>query len=234
MKEQVSKYMMENARVFTVLLNDAVFQTGSVCGAAGEDLSVLGRLMTFACCIAALQKEEEAAVTVSLHLNSSGYAASADPSGTVRGRLCEADGANLLEVTLRLPLRGTYTGVVCGDTFEELVRDYFEQSLQISAACRIGEKNGVWYCVLAEQLPGVSCDVARICGQICALLEEPEHPEWPECLEQTELRYGCSCSRSSILRMIEALPLEDQAELSENGKIVTYCNSCGKKYTFEL
>ena len=59
-------------------------------------------------------------------------------------------------------------------------------------------------------------------------------PEEFEFLESNPLRFGCTCSRAALMRFVNALSPAEQADLAENGKIVTYCNACGKKYTFEI
>ena len=237
MTEQVSKYMAQNARIFCISLADAVTRSATLNHLHGEDVSVLGRLEAFACCIAALQKDERASITARLSLPSVGvFSATAEKDGMIRGlKESPADGMEgTLEVTLQLHLRGNYTGMVCGSDLDELVRNYFSQSLQISAACRVFEKNGVYYCIVAEQLPGVSCALSEICTEAWEKLPLEIRPDGFEFLESTPLRFGCTCSRGALMRFVSSLPPEEREDLSEDGKIVTHCNSCGKKYVFEL
>jgi redox-regulated HSP33 family molecular chaperone len=47
-------------------------------------------------------------------------------------------------------------------------------------------------------------------------------------------RFGCTCSRAALMRFVDSLSEADRADLAEDGRIITYCNACGKKYTFEL
>lgn len=237
MTEQVSKYMAQNARIFCVFLDSAVARSGEMNRLEGEDLEILGKLEVFTCCIAALQKDERASVTARLSLPQKGiFSATADRDGIVRGRKEELrEGMeDTLEVTLQLPLRGNYTGMVTGNGFDSLVSAYFSQSLQIAAVCNVFEKNGGYFCIVSEQLPGASCDLSALCAQASENLPENRIPDGFEFLESMPLRFGCTCSRASLMRFVSALSPEDQAELAENGKIVTYCNSCGKKYTFEI
>ena len=237
MTEQVSKYMAQNARVFCVFLDSAVARSAELNRLEGEDSEILGKLEVFVCCIAALQKDERASVTARLSLPQKGiFSATADREGIIRGRKEEvSEGTeDTLEVTLQLPLRGNYTGMVTGNGFDSLVSAYFSQSLQIAASCNVFEKNGGYFCIVSEQLPGESCDLAGLCVQASEDLAEGRIPEGFEFLESMPLRFGCTCSRASLMRFVSALSEEDQADLSENGKIVTYCNSCGKKYVFEL
>ena len=237
MIEQASKYMSQNARIFCISLSDAVTQSAQLNHLDGEDRSTLGKLEAFACCIAALQKDDRASVTARLSLPGIGtYSATADKEGIVRGRMEETcDGAeDTLEVTLQLHLRGNYTGMVTGKGLEGLVRSYFSQSLQIAASCSVFEDNDTFFCIVAEQLPGESCDLQGLCGEAEKTFPQNQIPEGFEFLESTPLRFGCTCSRASLMRFVSAMSPEDRADLAEDGKIVTYCNACGKKYTFEL
>lgn len=237
MTEQVSKYMAQNARVFCVSLSDAVSRSGELNEVSGETLSILGKLEAFACCIAALQKNERASVIVRLSLAGQGaYSATADRDGIVRGRPEEKDpvGEDTMEVTLQLPVRGNYTGVVTGKGLDDLVSIYFSQSLQIASVCRVFESNGAYFCVVAEQLPGVSCDLEGLCASASECLPLGNLPEEFEFLESMPFRFGCTCSRAALMRFVNSLSEADRADLAEDGKIITYCNSCGKKYTFEL
>lgn len=237
MIEQVSKYMAQNARIFCVSLSDAVAKSAELNHLNGGDRTILGKLEVFACCIAALQKDERASVTARLYLPGFGvFSATADRDGIVRGRKEEiCDGTeDTLEVTLQLHLRGNYTGMVTGKGLEGLVEAYFAQSLQIAAACRVFEKESAYYCIVAEQLPGESCDLPGICAEASEKIPEDNVPEGFEFLESTPLRFGCTCSRGALMRFVSAMPPEEREDLSENGKIVTYCNACGKKYTFEI
>lgn len=237
MKEQVCKYMVQNARVFCVSLSDAVKHSVQLNNLSPEDGDLLGRLEVFACCIAALQKVEKASVIARLSLPGRGeYGATAHRDGMIRGlRLGDCEGTEAsLEVTLQLPLRGNYTGVVTGRDFDDLATGYFSRSLQIASACRIFASEEDFVCVAVEKLPGENCDLDGICAAACADLPKEILPEGFVFLESMPLYFGCTCSRAALLRFVSALSPEDRAELSENGKIVTHCNSCGKKYTFEV
>ncbi len=237
MIEQVSKYMSQNARIFCISLSQAVTKSAQLNNLDGEDCLILGKLEAFACCIAALQKDDRASVTARLSLPGTGtFSATADKEGIIRGRKEEScDGVeDTLEVTLQLHLRGNYTGMVTGNGLDDLVRAYFAQSLQIAAACKVFENNDTFFCIVAEQLPGESCDLSGLCDQAEKHFPKNQIPEGFEFLESTPLRFGCTCSRASLMRFVSAMSPEDQADLAQDGKIVTYCNSCGKKYTFEL
>ncbi len=237
MTQQVSKYLAQNARIFCISLSDAVAKSSQLNHLEGQDVILLGKLEAFACCISALQKDDRASVTARLSLPGRGlFSATADKDGMVRGRKEEScDGAeDTLEVTLQLHLRGNYTGMVCGKGLEDLVSTYFAQSLQIAAVCKVFERNGTFFCIVVEQLPGESCDLSGLCAQASEALPEERIPEGFEPLESTPLRFGCTCSRGALMRFVSAMPPEERKDLAENGKIVTYCNACGKKYTFEL
>ena len=237
MNEQVTKYMAQNARIFCVALNDAVEKSAQLNHLNGEDPLILGKLEAFTCCIAALQKDERASVTARLSLPRKGiFSATAEKEGMIRGRK-EEDFLGMeatLEVTLQLHLRGNYTGMVCGTDLDDLFSAYFAQSLQINAVCRVFEIDGGFFCVVSEQLPGVSCDLSGLCEAARESFPKEALPKGFEFLETTPLRFGCTCSRASLMRFVSALSEEDRQDLSEDGKIVTYCNACGKKYTFEL
>ena len=236
MKEQVSKYMIQNARVFFVSLSQAVDRSAELNGLSGADKDLLGRLEAFACCIAALQKVEKASVTVRAVLPEGCFSAVADREGIVRGRKEEKEisGQASLEVTLHLPLRGNYTGVVTGTDFDSLAEGYFARSLQIASVCKVFRAGEQSVCVAVEKLPGEDCDLAGICRCACESLPEGRVPGGFEFLEASDLRFGCTCSRGALLRIVTAMPPEDRQELAEDGKIVTYCNACGKRYTFEV
>lgn len=237
MSEQVSKYMAENARIFCVSLTDAVDQSARLNDLSVADRSILGRLEAFACCIAALQKDERASVTVRLNSpNLGSFSATADRNGIVRGRKEESCDSveDALEVTLQLPLRGNYTGVVTGNGLDSLVDAYFARSLQIAAVCKVFESDRGFYCVAVEQLPGEDCDLSGLCDLACQTLPLETVPQGFEFLESSALRFGCTCSRAALMRLVSSMSPEDRSELAENGKIVTYCNACGKKYTFEI
>ena len=205
---------------------------------SAEDTVILGKLEAFTCCVAALQKVDNASVTARLSLPSGGvYAATADRSGLIRGlREGNCDGKEAtLEVTLQLSIRGTYTGVVTGTDFDDLVAGYFARSLQIASVCRIFADGDRYFCMTVEKLPGENCDLEEIGSLACARLSRETVPEEFVFLESSPLRFGCTCSRGALLRLVSALPPEDRRELSdETGRIVTHCNSCGKKYTFEV
>lgn len=237
MLEQVSKYMAQNARIFCVCLSDAVEQSVRLNGLSADERSVLGRLEAFACCIAALQKEERASVTARLAMPGTGsFSATADRSGIVRGRK-EEDSVfteDTLEVTLQLPLRGNYTGVVTAKGLDGLVDAYFAQSLQVAAACRVFETEQGFYCIAAEQLPGEACDLLGLCTAACQTIPFGQIPDGFDYLESAGLRFGCSCSRAALMRLVSSMPAQDREEMSSDGKIVTTCNACGKKYTFEI
>lgn len=236
MKEQVRKYMIQNARVFCITLKDAVKSSAELNGLSSEEAFLLGKLQVFACCIAALQKDERASVVVRLSSEEGCFSATADRDGLVRGRKEEKDsvGEDTLEVTLQLPLRGNYTGVVTGEGFDSLVEGYFARSLQIASTCRIFVKEDVYFCVVTEQLPGEPCDLAQISRVAEESFSKGETPDGFTFLEQSDLRFGCTCSRGALMRFVSAMPQSEREELSENGKIVTFCNACGKKYTFEI
>ncbi len=237
MTEQIRKYMVQNARVFCITLSDAVKRSAELNDLTADDTDRLGRLQVFTCCIAALQKVDKASVIARLSLPTIGqYSATADRDGSVRGlKEDSADGMEAtLEVTLQLPLRGNYTGVVTGSCFEDLVTGYFFRSLQIASACKVLSCPEGYVCILVEKLPGEDCDLEQICNDACAALPFGSVPKDFVFLEESALRFGCTCSRAALLRIVSALPPEDRQDLSENGKIVTHCNSCGKKYTFEV
>lgn len=237
MTEQVSKYMSQNARIFCISLSQAVEKSAELNNLDGEDRLILGKLEVFACCIAALQKDSRASVTARLSLPGIGtFSATADKEGIIRGRKEEiCDGVeDTLEVTLQLHLRGNYTGMVTGKGLDGLVRAYFSQSLQIAAACKVFETNDTFFCIVAEQLPGESCDLSGLCDEAEKSFPNDQIPDGFEFLESTPLRFGCTCSRASLMRFVSAMSPEDRADLAQDGKIVTYCNSCGKKYTFEI
>ena len=236
MKEQVCKYMAQNARIFCVTLSDAVERSAEMNGLSGDQKALLGKLEAFACCIAALQKVEKASVTARISLPLVGvFAATADRSGIVRGvweDACDGKEASL-EVTLQLFLRGTYTGVVTGTDFDDLTSGYFSRSLQIASACKIFSVEEGFVCIAAEKLPGEDCDLEDLCRRAGETLPFDAVPEDFTFLESSELKFGCTCSRGALLRLVSAMSPEERAELAENGKIVTHCNSCGKKDTVE-
>lgn len=237
MKEQIRKYMIKNARVFCITLSDAAKRSAELNALSAGDGNLLGRLEAFACCIAALQKVDKASVTARLSLPLVGsFSATADRDGLVRGRKeGDCDGVEAsLEVTLTLPLRGNYTGVVTGKDFDDLASGYFARSLQIASVCRVFSHGENYFCIAVEKLPGENCDLEGICDAACAAFPEDLLPEGFEFLESSDLRFGCTCSRGALLRIVSALPPEERADLAENGKIVTHCNACGKKYTFEV
>ncbi len=237
MTEQVSKYMTQNARVFCVFLSEAVARSAALNALSGADQSLLGKLEVFTAGIAALQKDEKATVTARLSLKESGiFSATADRDGKVRG-LREGDfegKEDMLEVTLQLHLRGNYTGMVTGSGLEDLMTAYFADSLQIAAVCQVFETEQGFFFLLSEQLPGAPCDLETICAAAREAFPKGEIPADFTFLESFPLAFGCTCSRGALLRFVSALSPEDRAELSEKGKIVTHCNSCGKKYTFEI
>ncbi len=236
MTEQVSKYMAQNARIFCVFLDEAVTRSAELNQLSQEDKNILGKLEVFTCCIAALQKVDKASVTARLSLSGVGiFSATADRDGIIRGRkeVGSVFGEDTLEVTLQLHLRGNYTGMVTGKGLDDLITSYFSQSLQIAAVCKVFEQDG-FYFVLAEQLPGAGCDLEGLCAEASELLIRKKEMDGFEYLESTPFRFGCTCSRGALMRFVSSLPEEERIDLAEEGKIVTYCNACGKKYTFEL
>ncbi len=237
MTEQVVKYMTRNARVFFVTLDSAVDRSSELNNLEGEDRSVLGKLEAFCCCIASLQKDERASVLARLSLSGAGvFSATADRDGIVRG--CkEADSDVLedaLEVTLQLPLRGNYTGVVSGVGFDDLAEGYFSRSLQIASVCKVFESENRFICIAVEQLPGDPCDLEEICAQACSTLPFGTFPDDFVFLECSPFSFGCTCSRGALMRLVSSMPPEEREALAENGKIITHCNACGKKYIFEI
>ena len=236
MKEQISKYVCGDARVFFVSLSDAAARSAEQNELNAGETATLGKLEAFACGLAAMQKDAQASVSVKLSFaDGSGFSATAERSGAVCGKKEDSSPApeDALEVTLRLPLRGNYTGIVTGKGLDQLTADYFAQSLQIAAQCRVLQKETDFICIIADQLPGGKTDLKNTVAAAESLVGG-EIPAGFSLLESISLRFGCTCSRSALLRVISALPETERRSLADNGKIVTFCNACGKKYTFEL
>ncbi len=241
--EYLTKYIYGNARIFVVQLKEAVMQTVRMQSLSESDGILIGKLEAFAACLAGLQKEDGASVSVKLTDPAAKKAvtALAEKSGQVRAYLDEiADAVRnsepVMEVVQRLPLRGNYTGVVSAPDLDCLIRAYFARSLQIEAVCRVFSQNSVFYCVLVEQLPGIPMALKGVMARALVLLEnEMEFPEDEfERMEQTPLFFGCTCSRASVYRLIRSMTPDELAELTQDGKIETHCKFCGKKYSFEV
>jgi len=52
-----------------------------------------------------------------------------------------------------------------------------------------------------------------------------------EKLGESELMFGCHCSKRSAQRIIETLPKEERASLGPTAEVV--CKFCGRKYEVE-
>lgn len=60
------------------------------------------------------------------------------------------------------------------------------------------------------------------------------HEDGVRVFKPLPLAVKCRCSRKKIAPVIEALPVEEQRELAENGKITVTCEFCNKHYKFPV
>ncbi|MBE6895514.1 MAG: Hsp33 family molecular chaperone HslO, partial [Ruminococcaceae bacterium] len=88
--------------------------------------------------------------------------------------------------------------------------------------------------VFAEELPG-SNDLRKVWDSVKpffrVLDEEELKKSGCEKLGESELMFGCHCSKRSAQRIIETLPKEERASLGPTAEVV--CKFCGRKYEVE-
>lgn len=243
--ERLNKYIFEDVRVYIAHLNETVMQTRDAHNLNTKNTEMIGRTEVLAACLAGMQKEENASVAVNVKYPILGieYCAIGEKDGRIRGYAEKIEAPKkkgvVLEVTQKLPIKGDYTGVVAAVTLNSAVKSYFKQSLQVPTKSCIYYNDKGFYCVIAEQLPGGG-DVSRVWELTRRLFTNDfnfdafKRINNYNLVEELELKFGCTCSKSAVFGMIDAMSEDEKKNISHDGYITMDCKFCGKEYKFEI
>lgn len=242
------KYTYDGVRIYIVLLKNTVLHSAQVHGLSGADILMLGHAHTVAGCLAAMRKEDNASVCVSLRDSGRGrkYTAIAEPDGRLRGRADDIDiggaGQNIvLEVTQKLSVRGDYTSVVSGTDIGAAVEEYFHISQQTVARCGVYATDDTYLCALVEQFPITQPEheIYRGCAErewncLRSLFEGAQLTDlvMPERYERTSMfpiKFGCTCTRRSVLHALQSVSPQGKEE-----SLQVQCKYCGKEYNIKI
>lgn len=210
-----------------------------------RDRLLFSKAALLAAAFASEEKDDDGSVFVSVK----------DPeTRTAFTALCETDGRlrgtpdeykengfdeTVLTVGRRLVSRGDYQSAVMGRNFEDAAREYFSSSRQTKAETAFPDGKTF---VFAEYFPGH--DVNYLTGAkkatpeyiesklsdgmtaILSYLEDGKPSEKLKKVSETEIVFGCTCTKRKIKKALEAtenltLPVEVR------------CRFCGKTYTIE-
>ena len=140
----------------------------------------------------------------------------------------------ILEVTRHSDVGGDYHSVVLGRNIQGAVNAYITESMQRNAKWKVIRDGRMSVGVFAEELPG-SNDLRKVWDSVkpfCRALDEEELIKGGcEKLGESELTFGCHCSKRSAQRILETLPKEERASLGPTAEVV--CKFCGRKYEVE-
>jgi len=148
----------------------------------------------------------------------------------------------------REPVR--YQGIVSleADSLAAAFENYFEQSEQLPTHILLAATETHTAGLLVQQLPGQNSeDDAWL--RISALFETLEsnellntnhetilwrlfHEEGVKLLDQKELQFGCSCSRSRVEDVIRSLGVDEAMASLEQEIATVHCDFCGQAYVF--
>ena len=250
------KFTHDGVRIYIVLLKDVVAQSVSIHHLSDDDAKTAGYVHTIASCMAAMRKENGASVCVCVKspILYKKYTAIAEPDGRVRGRVDPFEPGIMkdniiLEVTQRLSIRGDYTSVVTGADIEKAVSEYFQISQQTIAKCAIRTLQDTYMCVLVEQFPITTPEeevyrhaaeeewqnlepllqAYKISNTDFIALDKYEEKAY------TPLKFGCTCTRRSIVRALQMLTTDEKAKLADkDGFTSIQCKYCGKEYKVKV
>lgn len=200
-----------------------------------EAVSVVG----IAAVLASDLKEERSSVTVMLRnvSRSVSYCVTAQQDGRVCGSVGSYSGGVLkdgfiLEIVQRAGSGKDYSSIVCGQSVEAVIDEYIVGSMQRKALISIYGN----VAVLAEELPFTSClEQGR---EALRILETDNTPEALKAengfrfVSETELTYGCTCTKRSVRKALTAAVGAEDLDSMED-RIEVSCKLCGKKYIIE-
>ena len=250
--DYIKKFLYkDDISIIIVRIEDTIKATQKAHDISYEDALIIGRAQSLASFFTIWEKDDKASVSVSLKYPEIGknYTAISEKDGRVRGCV---SGYNkgviktgvILEITQKLQIKGDYTGVVTADTEEDAVHSYFENSSQIVATCKIKEVDEICYCLVIEHIPGhhlqeqkaTIADAEEFLKDFIKLWDDKliKVTEDFKQLENIDIKYGCTCTRYSVSKMISALAPEEMGDYSNGGKISVTCKLCGKKYEIDL
>lgn len=138
----------------------------------------------------------------------------------------------ILEVVRRSGVGHDYSSVVCGKDIDSAFDEYIRSSMQINGFL----KRYSSFAVFAEELP-FSNILERGRKALTVLDENPSPDVITECerfriVEQTDLQYGCSCTKRSVKKALAAAISEEEFDFLDNVVEIS-CKLCGKKYYIE-
>lgn len=205
------------------------------------DYIALGSAAAFTAALAAEQKEDETYITACFKWVGTKKLIAVTAFGD--GRMCAysdkfeppkgVEGV-ILEVTRHSDVGGEYHSVVIGRNVQGAVNAYISESMQRNAKWKVVRDGRMTVGVFAEELPG-STDLRKVWDSVkpfFRLLDEKEFEKAGcEKLGESELTFGCHCSKRSAQRIIETLPKEEREALGPTAEVV--CKFCGRKYEVE-
>ncbi len=232
-------------RIKAVRLSESLENLFEAQNISEKDKVLFSKAALLSAAFASEEKDDDGSVFVSVK----------DPeTRTAFTALCETDGRlrgtpdeykengfdeTVLTVGRRLVSRGDYQSAVMGRNFEDAAREYFSSSRQTKAETAFPDGKTF---VFAEYFPGH--DVNYLAGAkkatpeyiesklsdgmtaILSLLKDGKPNEKLKKVSETEIVFGCTCTKRKIKKALEA---------TENltFPIEVRCRFCGKTYTIE-
>lgn len=232
-------------RIKAVRLSESLENLFAAQSVSEKDRILFSKAALLSAAFASEEKDDDGSVFVSVK----------DPeTRTAFTTLCETDGRlrgtpdeykesgfdeTVLTVGRRLVSRGDYQSAVMGKNFEDAAKEYFSSSRQTKA--KTAFPDGKTF-VFAEYFPGH--DVNYLAGAkkatpeyieskisdgmtaILSLLKDGKPNEKLKKVSETEIVFGCTCTKRKIKKALEA---------TENltFPIEVRCRFCGKTYTIE-
>ena len=173
-----------------------------------------------------------------------------DPAGGDLGSLF--GGGQMSIIIDQGPDRDQYQGIVAltGDSMAAALENYFEVSEQLPRRLILHVSAERCVGLLLQRLPGHTDDGDgwnRVClladtlktDELVeldheSLLRRLFHEERVRLLDETPMRFECSCSKQRTLAMIESLGADEARDIiAEQGRIEVICEFCGSAYRFD-
>ncbi len=232
-------------RIKAVRLSESLENLFAAQSVSATDRILFSKAALLSAAFASEEKDDDGSVFVSVKdpETRTAFTALCETDGRLRGTPDEYKESGFDETVLtvgrRLVSRGDYQSAVMGKTFEDAAKEYFSSSRQTKA--KTAFPDGKTF-VFAEYFPGH--DVNYLAGEkkatpeyiesklsdgtaaILSLLKDGKPNEKLKKVSETEIVFGCTCTKRKIKKALEA---------TENltFPIEVRCRFCGKTYTIE-
>ena len=232
-------------RIKAVRLSESLENLFAAQSVSEKDRILFSKAALLSAAFASEEKDDDGSVFVSVKdpATRTAFTALCETDGRLRGTPDEYKESGFDETVLtvgrRLVSRGDYQSAVMGKTFEDAAKEYFSSSRQTKA--KTAFPDGKTF-VFAEYFPGH--DVNYLAGAkkatpeyiesklsdgmtaILSLLKDGKPNEKLKKVSETEIVFGCTCTKRKIKKALEA---------TENltFPIEVRCRFCGKTYTIE-